>query len=43
MVKAAQVLSNSSKNLFDFFDFVVEKFCGSSLVLAAGLVDYYGL
>jgi hypothetical protein len=35
-----QVLSNLNENFFDFFDFVVKKFCGSSLVLAAGLVDF---
>jgi hypothetical protein len=36
MAKAAQVLSNLSKNFFDFFDFAVKKFCGSSLAQAAG-------
>jgi hypothetical protein len=36
MAKAAQVLSNLNKNFFDFFDFAVKKFCGSSLAQAAG-------
>jgi hypothetical protein len=35
-----QVLSNLNENFFDFFDFVVKKFCGSSLARGAGLVDY---
>jgi hypothetical protein len=30
--RAAQVLSNLNENFFDFFDFVVKKFRGSSLV-----------
>jgi hypothetical protein len=29
--KKAQVLSDLNANLFDFFDFVVKKFCGPSL------------
>jgi hypothetical protein len=31
MAKTAQILSNLNENLFDFFDFAVKKFCGSSL------------
>jgi hypothetical protein len=35
MAKKAQILSNLSKNFFDFFDLAVKKFCGSSLMLAS--------
>jgi hypothetical protein len=31
MAKTAQVLSSLNENFFDFFDFAVKKFCGSSL------------
>jgi hypothetical protein len=31
MAKVAQVLSNLDENFFDFFDFAVKKFRGSSL------------
>jgi hypothetical protein len=31
MTKTAQVLSRLNENFFDFFDFAVKKFCGSSL------------
>jgi hypothetical protein len=34
MAKTAQILSNLNENLFDFFDFAVKKFCGSSLAFA---------
>jgi hypothetical protein len=30
MAKTAQVLSSLNENFFDFFDFAVKKFCGSS-------------
>jgi hypothetical protein len=33
MAKTAQILSNLNENFFDFFDFAVKKFCGSSLAL----------
>jgi hypothetical protein len=36
MAKTAQVLSNLNENFFDFFDFAVKKFCGSSLVVGGG-------
>jgi hypothetical protein len=36
MAKTAQVLSSLNENLFDFFDFAVKKFCGSSLALSGG-------
>jgi hypothetical protein len=44
MGKAVQILSNLNENFFDCeplvrFDFAVKKFCGSRIVLAAGLVD----
>jgi hypothetical protein len=35
--KTAQVLSNLNENFFDFFDFAVAKFCGSSLASRGGL------
>jgi hypothetical protein len=38
MVKVAQVLSKLNENLFDFLDFVVKKFYGSSLAFRAGSV-----
>jgi hypothetical protein len=38
MAKTAQILSNLNENLFDFFDFAVKKFCGSSLVVGGGEV-----
>jgi hypothetical protein len=31
MAKTTQVLSSLNENFFDFFDFAVKKFCGSSL------------
>jgi hypothetical protein len=31
MAKTPQVLSSLNENFFDFFDFAVKKFCGSSL------------
>jgi hypothetical protein len=31
MAKTAQVLSSLNENFFDFFDFAVKKFCGSSV------------
>jgi hypothetical protein len=37
MAKTAQILSNLNENLFDFFDFAVKKFRGSSLAPPAGL------
>jgi hypothetical protein len=37
MAKTAQILSNLNENLFDFFDFAVKKFCGSSLAPSIGL------
>jgi hypothetical protein len=36
IAKTAQVLNNLNENLFDFFDFAVKEFCGSSLVLMGG-------
>jgi hypothetical protein len=33
MTKTAQVLSSLNENFFDFFDFAVKKFCGSSVDL----------
>jgi hypothetical protein len=40
MAKTAQVLSNLNENLFDFFDFAVTKFCGSSVAQARGAVPF---
>jgi hypothetical protein len=38
MAKTTQVLSNLNENFFDFLDFVVKQFCGSSVALQGGEV-----
>jgi hypothetical protein len=40
MAKAAQILSNLNENFFDFFDFEVKNFCGSSLGQGRGFTDF---
>jgi hypothetical protein len=37
MAKVVQVLSNLNENFFDFFDFAVKKFRGSSLAQSSGV------
>jgi hypothetical protein len=41
--KTAQVLGNLNENFFDFFDFAVTEFCGSSLNYSAGAALARGL
>jgi hypothetical protein len=40
MTKTAQVLSSLNENFFDFFDFAVKKFCGSSLAHKRGVIVF---
>jgi hypothetical protein len=36
MAKTAQILSRLNEKVFDFFDFAVKQFCGSSLAVGPG-------
>jgi hypothetical protein len=42
MAKTAQVLSNLNENFFDFFNFAVKKFRGSSLESSQGFAQGIG-